>query len=173
VWEAIEAVFERHAGVHLRLVGTGDNAKLLPAFTRGRVSSLRTYDEATMIDEIFRMDIGVYPLQDVERSRMRGVLKATNYMCGEATVVASPVGQSAQLIRHGMNGLLARTTEEWITCLMSLIEDMTLRRRLAANALRTVRLNFTRDQSFALLSDALGITTAVTPASKAPQQSRT
>jgi hypothetical protein len=93
--------------VTVRLVGTGDDPALRPPFERVRYSAVPYYDQSTMIDEVLGMDIGLFPLQDVERSRVRGVLKAAIYMCGEAAVVASPVGQTPEVISNGVNGVLA------------------------------------------------------------------
>jgi hypothetical protein len=101
------------------------------------------------------MDIGLFPLQDVEACRVRGVLKATVYMSGEAVAVCSPVGQCCDLIRDGLNGMLAATPEEWETKIARLITDEGLRRSIAAQGLATVRSGFTVDSSYRLLRAAL------------------
>jgi glycosyltransferase involved in cell wall biosynthesis len=155
VWEALEVLFQRHQNLHLRLVGTGNDPRLLPEFENVRCSCVPFYDQARMVEEVFGMHIGLFPLQDVERCRMRGVFKATNYMSGEAAVVASPVGQCADFIQNGVNGMLAATTEEWIEQLESLILDEGLRRGLAENGLASVRANFRVEQSFAKLKEVL------------------
>ena len=155
VWEALEELFQRHQHLHLRLVGTGNDLRLLPEFENVRFSCVPFYDQAKMVEEVFGMHIGLFPLQDVERCRMRGVFKATNYMSGEAAVVASPVGQCADFIRDGFNGMLAATKEEWIAKLDRLIVDEGLRRGLAENGLASVRANFRVEQSFAKLKGVL------------------
>ena len=155
VWEALEELFKRHQHLHLRLVGTGNDPRLLPEFENVRFSCVPFYDQAKMVEEVFGMHIGLFPLQDVERCRMRGVFKATNYMSGEAAVIASPVGQCADFIRNGVNGMLAATKEEWIEKLDRLIVDEGLRRGLAENGLASVRANFRVEQSFAKLKEVL------------------
>lgn len=155
VWEALEVLFKRHQNLHLRLVGTGNDLRLLPEFENVRFSCLPFYDQAKMVEEVFGMHIGLFPLQDVERCRMRGVFKATNYMSGEAAVVASPVGQCADFIQNGVNGMLAATKQEWIATLESLILDEGLRRGLAENGLASVRANFRVEQSFEKLKEVL------------------
>ncbi len=40
-----------------------------------RVTTLPFYSQEEMIREILRMDIGLFPLFDVEDSRARGILK--------------------------------------------------------------------------------------------------
>jgi glycosyltransferase involved in cell wall biosynthesis len=155
IWDALEDLFARHSNLHLRLVGTGNNLQLLPPFEKVRFSCRPFYNQAEMVEEVFSMDVGLFPLQNVERSRTRGVFKATNYMCGEAVVVASPVGQSADFIEDGVNGMLAGSTQEWIDKIELLINDAALRRRLAQNGLETVRASFRVDQSFAKLKQVL------------------
>lgn len=155
IWEALEELSQRYPQLHLRLVGTGEDLRRIPKFERVQFSYLPTYNEAEMISEVFGMHIGLFPLQDVERCRMRGVLKATNYMCGEAVVVTSPVGQCVDLIQDGVNGMIASTTQEWIDKLELLIKDEMLRRKLSDNGLKTVRSDFRLDQSFAKLKQVL------------------
>ena len=155
IWDALEELFARHPELHLRLVGTGHDLQLLPPFERVRFSRRPFYNQDEMVEEFFGMHIGLFPLQNVERCRARGVFKATNYMCGEAVVVASPVGQCADFIEDGVNGLLAGSTQEWIDKLEMVINDAALRRRLTENGLDTVRADFRLDQSFAKLKQVL------------------
>jgi glycosyltransferase involved in cell wall biosynthesis len=157
VWEALERLFTRYPQLHLRLVGTGTHLSRwrLPPFERVRFSQRPAYDQAGMIEEVFGMHIGLFPLQDTEASRVRGVLKATVYMSGEAAVVASPVGQSAELIQEGVNGLLAGTTQEWERQVERLILQPELRHQLARAGLETVRQGFTVQRSFERLASML------------------
>ena len=155
VWEALEELFRVHPNLHLRLVGTGRKRVLIPPFERVRFSVRESYGQAEMIEEVLGMDIGLFPLQNVEKCRVRGVLKATVYMSGEAAVVASPVGQVGDLIQDGVNGMLARSTGEWIEKLNTLIVDSKLRRRIALAGLDTVRAGFTLEQSFLRLKQVL------------------
>lgn len=154
-WEALERLFARHDNIHLRLVGTGFDMSRIPSFERVRFSCLPRYTQAEMIREVLGMDIGIFPLQDVEASRVRGVLKATVYMAGEAAVVASAVGQCPELIRDGVNGMLALSVKEWEDKIELLVTDRQLRRELAKAGLETVRDNFTVESSFAKLAGVL------------------
>ena len=154
-WEALEHLFARHANLHLRLVGVGPDHRWLPPFERVTYSTRSRYSQAEMIDEVQKMDIGIFPLQDVEDSRARGVLKATVYMAGEAAVVCSAVGQCRDLIQDGINGFLATSTAEWERKLDALITDRDLRARLARAALDMVRKEFTVERSFSKLLPVL------------------
>jgi glycosyltransferase involved in cell wall biosynthesis len=155
IWEALEQLFVRHPNLHLRLVGTGPEHPALPPFEKIKYSCRPRYSQAEMIREVLDMDIGLFPLQDVEASQVRGVLKATVYMAGEAVVVCSPVGQCVELIREGVNGFLAGSSQEWAEKLEYLIVNSPIRRQVAAAGLETVRKSFTVEQSFAKLSAVL------------------
>jgi glycosyltransferase involved in cell wall biosynthesis len=153
--EALEELFRRHDNLHLRLVGTGGDTRLIPPFEGVRYSCRDSYDREQMIEEVFGMDVGLYPLQDEERCRVRGIGKAELYMSGEAAVVASPVGENRTFIRDGVNGLLAGTAAEWVEKLDRLVRDADLRRRLAAAGLATVRAAYRIEHSFARLEAVL------------------
>ncbi len=155
IWEVLEELFERHPQLHLRIVGAGYDQRLIPPFEKVRFSCLPTYNQAQMIEEVFKMHIGLFPLQNIEKSRVRGILKALVYMSGEASVISSPVGQSLEVIEDGRNGLLAESSQEWIDKIEMLIKDKALRSRLAENGLKTVRSNFSLETSFAMLKKVL------------------
>jgi len=155
VWEALERIFIKHPDIQMRLLGIGKDALLLPPFEQVRYSCLEKYTQEEMIREVLKMDIGLFPLQDVEASRVRGVLKATVYMSGEAAVICSPVGQSVELIKDGVNGMLAASTDEWESKLEKLITDAGLRRMIAQAGLETVRAQFPLDKAFSILSKVL------------------
>jgi glycosyltransferase involved in cell wall biosynthesis len=155
VWEALEWLSDRHAGVQVRLVGTGPDLRILPRFENVRFSTVASYSQAEMIDEVLQMDIGLFPLQNTTASRVRGILKACIYMAAEAAVVASPVGQSDEFIIDGVNGCKATSTEDWKQALERLVVDAAQRRRIAAEGLKTVRERFTLEHSFRQLRSVL------------------
>jgi len=156
IWEPLELLFARHDNLRLRLVGTGtDFLKRIPPFEHIKYSCRACYTQSEMIEEVSKMDIGLFPLYNVEASRVRGILKAVVYMAGEAAVVCSPVGQCADLIQDGVNGFLANTPEEWVQKLERLIGDTDLRRNFARHGLELVRRHFTVAQSFNKLISVL------------------
>jgi glycosyltransferase involved in cell wall biosynthesis len=157
IWEALEIVFSRHKQITLRLVGTGYKPSLLPPFEKVRFSAVPHYSQTDMVREVLGMDIGLFPMFDVEDSLTRGILKATIYMSGEAAVIASPRGQVPDLIRDGVNGMLANSRQEWIDKIELLISDHELRRQIATAGLETVRRDFSLEKTFAALLGALGI----------------
>jgi glycosyltransferase involved in cell wall biosynthesis len=155
IWEALEVLFTERPDLHLRLVGTGTQAALLPPFERVDFSVRKSYSQREMIEEVLRMDIGLFPLQNVEASRVRGVLKAAIYMAGQVPVVSSPVGECTELIRDGVNGFLAGQTSEWVDKIGRLINDSDLRETMGRNGLATARQRFRTEDAFSLLHAAM------------------
>lgn len=155
IWEPLERLFERFDHITLRLLGVGHDKRFLPPFEKVRYSILPYYSQEQLIDEVLRMDIGLFPLFDVQDSLTRGILKTTVYMSGGACVVTRPIGQNCDLIQDGVNGVFARTADEWVDRLSWLIRDAEARQRIAAAGLDTVRKDFTVEQCFTRLLAAL------------------
>jgi glycosyltransferase involved in cell wall biosynthesis len=148
IFEPLERIFSRLNNIELRIVGSGHRKDLLPCFERVKYSTLPFYNQKEMIEEVLKMDIGLFPLFDIDNSNARGILKATIYMSGEVAVIGSAIGQTPDLISDGTNGLLARTPKEWEEKLEKLITDSEFRKRLSKNGLETVRSEFTTEQNF-------------------------
>lgn len=155
IWEVLEELFKRHAHIHLRLVGVGHDRRLWPPFENVRYSTMPVYSTNDMIREVLRMHVGLFPLYNVEDSLVRGVLKATIYMSGEAAVVCSRVGQCQDLISDGENGMLASTSEEWLQKIDTLIANPAQRSAIARRGVETVRQRYLLDATFRALSTAL------------------
>jgi hypothetical protein len=90
-----------------------------------------------------RGDVAVIPAELTER----GVAKSSNrvacFMALGFPVVATPIPAYRAHIRHGENGLLATTVEEWRGCLRQL-RDPLVRKRLGENARNTASVKALR-----------------------------
>lgn len=146
IYEPLEDVFKRHDNLHLRLVGAAPDR--LPRFDKVDYSVVSSYDQQRMIREALAMDIGVFPLFNVDEAYYRGTLKTRIYMSGGAAVIGQRLGENCDLIQHGENGFLADGNDRWIECLDSLIADEALRRRLADGGLKTIRAHYTQEHCF-------------------------
>jgi glycosyltransferase involved in cell wall biosynthesis len=82
--------------------------------------------------------VGIMPLHDDEVTRGKCGLKALQCMATGRPVVISPVGMNTELIRHGENGFLAATSEDYVEALTKLAQSKEMRARLGANARKTV-----------------------------------
>ncbi len=92
----------------------------------------------TEVDDLRAIDIGLMPLADDEWTRGKCGMKALQYMALEIPAVVSPVGVNSTIVRPGVNGMHARTDDDWISALLALGSDPALRERLGREGRRTV-----------------------------------
>ena len=110
----------------VRIIAVGANPQQL----HGLPVEVRPWQENTEVAEIQDFDVGLMPLPDEPYERGKCGYKLIQYMACGKPVVASPVGMNTEIVRHGENGFLATTTDEWIDALSHLLEDPNLRFRM-------------------------------------------
>jgi glycosyltransferase involved in cell wall biosynthesis len=134
---ALRRLCEMHPGrIRFRFYGDPQRQFRLP-----NCESL-PFSLATEIADLRRIDIGIMPLPDNDWTRGKCAFKAIQYMALGIPTVTSPVGMARELVRDEGNGLWAKTGEEWLNALHRLVCDPQLRRRLAAEARRTVEAHY-------------------------------
>lgn len=121
----------------LRLIGAGKVE--LP----GVPVEYCTWNEATEVALLRTLDVGIMPLVDSPWERGKCGLKLIQYMACGLPVVASPVGVNAQIVRHGENGFLASTPQEWEAALAHLLMCPSLRQRMGASGRALVENQYT------------------------------
>lgn len=97
-------------GVEIVLIGAGV-ANPLP----GIDVTLLPWNEGTEISLLAEFDVGLMPLPDGPFERGKCGYKLIQYMAAGIPVIASPVGVNNQIVIPGENGLLAGSTEEWVS----------------------------------------------------------
>lgn len=98
----------------------------------------------TEVAELARFDVGIMPMPEDEWARGKSAMKALLYMAVGVPAVCSPVGTNRTLIRHGENGLLARSAEEWLDAIGALAADPELRCRLGRGGRETVERGYSK-----------------------------
>lgn len=114
----------------LRVIGNFDFA--MPGVD---VEVLR-WSAAEEVEQLQGIDIGLYPLPRDEWVSGKSGLKAIQYMAFGLPCVASDAGHTPNIIRHGENGLLVNSDDEWLAALLRLIDEPGLRRKLGQQARR-------------------------------------
>jgi glycosyltransferase involved in cell wall biosynthesis len=108
--------------------------------------TVKEWSEETEVAELAQFDVGIMPLQDGPWERGKCGYKLVQYMACGLPVIASPVGANSQIVRHGINGYLASTTEEWIKALMSLNKNAGLRNKMGLEGRRLVETYHSLDR---------------------------
>ena len=100
------------------------------------------WNEETEVEDLHRIDIGLYPLSEDKWSLGKGGLKVMQYMSIGIPSVSTDFGTAQNIIKQGENGFLVKTKQEWIKSLKDLIEDNNLRYRIGSSARRNVLANY-------------------------------
>jgi glycosyltransferase involved in cell wall biosynthesis len=88
------------------------------------------WSQDTQYSDLAACDIGLSPLPDDGFARGKCGFKTLQYQSAGLPVVCSPVGINATMIRDGVSGFHARTTDEWVDRIKRLLADKELRRRM-------------------------------------------
>jgi glycosyltransferase involved in cell wall biosynthesis len=92
------------------------------------------WQRETEPQQVGEFDVALSYLPESTWTRARGGGKLFVYMAAGVPIVSSYFGIGDQVIRHGENGLLAKTNDDWYVALKSLIMDANLRRQLGNSA---------------------------------------
>ena len=110
----------------IRWVAVGAN----PAQLKSLPFTVWPWTEASEVADIQPFDIGIMPLPDEPFERGKCGYKLIQYMACGKPVVASPVGVNSVIVRNGVEGFLASSTDEWIASLQKLVDDSALRKQM-------------------------------------------
>ena len=84
--------------------------------------------EETEVQELQRIDIGIYPLPNEEWVLGKSGLKALQYMALGIPTIASAIGANYRVIENGVSGVLVDTDSAWKSAIEKYIIDPELRR---------------------------------------------
>ena len=96
-------------------------------------------DENSDLQDI---DIGLAPLPNHEWTKGKCATKLLQYLSVGIPVVCSPVGVHNEIIKEGINGFFATSTQEWIEKITLLINDKALREHVGFEGRKTVDLSY-------------------------------
>lgn len=126
------------------------------------VNPLKTVDvklikwtEDTEVSNISQFDIGIMPLVDSPWERGKCGYKLIQYMGCGIPVVASSVGANIDIVKHGENGFLASTAEDWYQFLEALILDESFRKDMGRKGAKIAHERFSVRSVFPQIKNAL------------------
>lgn len=90
------------------------------------------------IDDLHKIDIGLYPIPSNEWSLGKSSLKALTYMAIAIPFVATAYGTNYRIMENGVQGFMASNDEEWIEYIIQLIDDVELRKKMGIEGRRRV-----------------------------------
>jgi glycosyltransferase involved in cell wall biosynthesis len=142
----------RHTSTEVRIICSEPPERPIA----GAVNTFVRWNPQQEASDVGACHVGIMPLPDNEMTRGKCGMKALQYMATGRPVVASPVGMNCDLIRHGVNGVLASTTEQFVTALLTLANDPERRRRMGQEARRTVEEHYSAEAGAALFARVVG-----------------
>jgi glycosyltransferase involved in cell wall biosynthesis len=120
-------LWEKH---DFKLLVIGDPTFAMP----GRDVEVVPWTAETEVEQLQRIDVGVYPLPDEEWVQGKSGLKSLQYGALGIPCVATAAGTSHRTVEDGVTGFLVRDEAEWVDRLERLIADADLRRRMGEAA---------------------------------------
>lgn len=137
---ALGKFMKKHRAVKLRIVGKlniDEFSDFDGIKSQINHSPLMPYDE--MLLDLSRCDVNIAPLELKNRfCECKSELKYFDAALMCVPTIASPTQPFLVAIRHGVNGFLAGTMDEWFNCLENLFRDRNLPKRIGLNARRYV-----------------------------------
>lgn len=80
------------------------------------------WNKQTEIVDLFKIDLGIMPLEDDKWAKGKCGFKALQYMALGIPAMVSPVGVNTKVVDHGVNGWICNSTEEWESYLREILE---------------------------------------------------
>ena len=118
----------------------------------------RRWSADTEAAEIAAFDIGLMPMPDDQWARGKCAMKALLYQACGVPAVCSAIGANVEVISHGVNGMLAETTADWLAHIGALVNDAALRARLGQAGRASVEAFYSKEKSATRFAEVLRAT---------------
>jgi glycosyltransferase involved in cell wall biosynthesis len=142
--DALAALLRQRPRVRLRLVGDLAVPAALAGFG-ARVERLPTMQYRRYLELLARSDIAIVPLEDTDFNDAKSLVKYLEAAILAVPSVCSPRAPFRAAIADGTSGLLADDTDAWLSALLRLTDDPTLRVRMGQAALDSVLRHYGAD----------------------------
>lgn len=96
------------------------------------------WKEISEVQDLQKIDIGIYPLIQSQWALGKGGLKVLQYMSIGIPSISSDYGTATNIIKDGKNGFLVKSKQDWHDKINYLVNNDDVRRQMGAAARRTV-----------------------------------
>jgi glycosyltransferase involved in cell wall biosynthesis len=100
------------------------------------------WNGATEVEDLRKMQVGLVPLPDVSWNKHKFIMKTAQYLALGIVPVGTPMASNPEVIRHGENGFLAATDDEWVEYLTTLVKDDKMRNEMSARGAMEARAKY-------------------------------
>lgn len=100
------------------------------------------WSEKSEVKLISDCDIGIMPLENSPWMHGKCGYKLVQYMGCGLPIVASPIGVNVEIVKNGINGFLAASSEAWVLALKQLMTNKILRQSMGVEGRKQVESEF-------------------------------
>ena len=145
--ECFSILRKRYSYIYFDIVGDGiyhdSLMKLVTRFDDSNIQLRGWFHPDIMPTYLSNIHIGLLPVvSDIKFNRAKSPTKLFEYMAMAKPTVSNKIGEAAEIIQDGENGFLARTKEEFIEKMRTLIQDSSLRQQIGEKARETVEKKY-------------------------------
>jgi glycosyltransferase involved in cell wall biosynthesis len=120
--------------VDFRLLVIGDKDFEIPGIEVVAIP----WQEHSEVEDLSKIDIGLYPLPDEEWVLGKSGLKALQYMALGIPTIATAIGANFRVIENGVSGFLVNNNDEWLDAIRQLAQQESLRASIGQKAAERV-----------------------------------
>ncbi|MDX2274522.1 MAG: glycosyltransferase [Hyphomonadaceae bacterium] len=151
---ALATILRQRPETDLLLFGHTRPRAELNAFGE-RIQTEKFSDYERYLEAVARCDVVIIPLVDDAFNRCKSVVRYLDAAIVQTPVIASAVGDYAELVRHGETGWLARSKADWAPLLDAVCADTRLRQSVGRRAREFVEAEFSTTSNMPDLSSEL------------------
>jgi glycosyltransferase involved in cell wall biosynthesis len=142
VTEQLYLLMKDDPNIRLVISGLLELPEYLSTLGADRIERHPLGDYMQYLETIGRCSINLVPLEDLRFNDAKSELKIFEAALWGVPSIASPSEPNKAAIRHGIDGMLARSYEDWAECLAALCRDQGLRIRLGDEARNRIAPRF-------------------------------
>ena len=113
------------------------------------------WKKETEIEDLHKIDIGLYPLIPSQWALGKGGLKVLQYMSLGLPSISSDFGTAQHIVEDGVNGYLVNNHSAWVDRIGQLAVDPELRRKIGSNARDLINKKYSTNAISSMYLDAL------------------